>query len=188
QIKIGVLQSLHEIESRPGLVGWLRSNEIRSDPEINAQMSALVEANTRLRESIEQSRQQLAESKSPRSSSEDLAPLESTISLWLEAYLSGSRNYSSRWQHLEKAVEITWRDLFGMIAIKLLGPMNDDTLNHKIAGELRGSSQIDHRVCQRDWETVKAQFLSLDYVSITYGATVSNTGALFWNLTELGKK
>ena len=75
-----------------------------------------------------------------------------------------------------------------MIAIKLLGPMNDDTLNHKIAGELRGSSQIDHRVCQRDWETVKAQFLSLDYVSITYGATVSNTGALFWNLTELGKK
>ena len=31
QIKIGVLQSLHEIESRPGLVGWLRSNEIRSD-------------------------------------------------------------------------------------------------------------------------------------------------------------
>jgi Domain of unknown function (DUF4062) len=188
QIKIGVLQSLHEIESRPGLVGWLRSNEIRSDPEINAQMSALVEANTRLRESIEQSRQQLAESKSPLSASEDLAPLESTISLSLEAYHAGSRNYPSRWQHLEKAVEITWRDLFGMIAIKLLGPTNDDTLNHKIAGELQGSSQSDHRVCQRDWETVKAQFLSLDYVSITYGATVTNTGALFWSLTVLGKR
>jgi hypothetical protein len=188
QIKIGVLQSLHEIESRPGLVGWLRSNEIRSDLEINAQMSALVEANTRLRESLALSDQQLVESKNHNSTPGDLAPLESTISLSTEVYYRVSDRYPAKW-HSDKAVEITWRDLFGRIAIKLLAPTNDDTLNREIARELRDSSESDsRRICQRDWETVKAQFLSLEYVSITYAATISNSMALFRSLTELGKK
>lgn len=189
QIKLGIVQSLHEIESRPGLVGWLRSSEVRNDPQITEQLSALVEANTHLRESLEQSRQQLAESESRRSAPEDLAPLESTISLSLEVYDRISDRYPYKWRP-DKTVEVGWRDLFGRIAIKLLAPTNDDTLNRAIAEEISEavSSEKRRQICQRDWETVKAQFLALDYVTITYGTTVMNTGALFWNLTQLGKK
>jgi hypothetical protein len=187
-IAIGVLQSLHEIESRPGLVGWLRSNEIRSDPAITEQMSAMVEANTRLRESLE-SQLRLAESQTATFSSEDLAPLESTISLRLERYTRVSRDYPNRWRS-DNTYPITWRDLFGMIAIKLLAPTNDVTLNEQVAAEIGHASGDDPRlrVLERDWETVKAQFISLGYVTITYGMSVANIPILYWGLTDLGKQ
>jgi hypothetical protein len=77
QIKLSVLQSLHEIESRSGLVGWLRSDEIRNDPEIRAQMSALIETNGRLRQVLVATEQQLklAEQQIPESATPDLARL-----------------------------------------------------------------------------------------------------------------
>lgn len=191
QIKIGVLQSLHEIESRPGLIGWLRSNEIRIDQTTKEQMSALAEANRRLRESFEESQRRLSEALNRPTAAGDLAPLESTMSLTLDAKSRSSSRYSAEYRRGDKTVQITWRDLFATIAIKLLAPTNDDALNMQIALEIGYGSSRDTvaRVSEKDWETVKAQFLSLEYVSINYGATVvANTGALFWTLTELGKK
>jgi hypothetical protein len=183
------LQSLHDIELRPGLVGWLRSNEIRNDPATTEQLSALAEANRRLRESVEESQRQLAEALTRQASADDLAPLESTVSLTLEAKSRTARYPADKYRE-DKTVQPRWRELFAAIAIKLLAPTNDDTLNREIAQEIGYDSnkEISARVKERDWETVKAQFLSLEYVSITYGTTVMNTGALFWNLTELGKK
>jgi hypothetical protein len=188
-IKIGVLQSLHDIENRPGLIGWTRSNEIRNDPATTEQMSALVEANRRLREGVEQTQRQLAEAKNRISTSEDLASLDSTISLALESYKKASRNSSGRW-YAVKTVEISWRDLFGRMAIKLLAPANDDMLNGTIAHEIGfpALSEAQTRVSNRDWETVKAQFLSLGYVTITYGMSITKIPILIWQLTDLGTK
>jgi Domain of unknown function (DUF4062) len=183
-IKIGVLQSLHEIEARSGLVGWLRSNEIRTDSAIIEQVSALAEANSRLRELHEQALRQLVQARENAAVVDDLAPLESTISLGLEATVSGYKNV------VEKTVTITWRDLFAAIAIKLLAPTNDNKLIADIAREIAFNSNKDYHasVKEKDWETVKAQFISLGYVSIDYRPTVSNSMGLFWTLTDLGKQ
>jgi hypothetical protein len=183
-IKIGVLQSLHEIELRPGLVGWLRSNEIRTDPVTAEQMAALADANRRLRESLELAREEL-ETAAKRPRVGDLLPLESPLAITVEARYGNMRSYAEK-----RTVNTTWRALFSAMAIKLLAPTNDETLNQQIARELEygSDSGIDCRVSESDWEAVKAQFLSLGYVDINYGATVMKTGALFWTLTDLGKE
>jgi hypothetical protein len=182
-IKIGVLQSLHEIELRPGLIGWLRSNEIRTDPVAAEQLTALAETNRRLRESFDENKEKLTQALSVPAVA-DLVPLNSPITIAMEAKTDGARWAS------KKSVNTTWRDLFAAIAIKLLAPANDDSLNRQIAREIGFNSDknINAHVIDRDWEMVKAQFLSLGYVSIIYGTTMSNTGALFWYLTDLGRE
>ena len=181
-IKIGVLQSLHDIELRTGLVGWVRSNEVRQDPVALEQLAAMADVNHALRLQLEEMERMAAQAKRAPAVA-DLVPLESEVNIRMEGeqYKTGSRAF--------KVVTTTWRDLFAVIAMKLLAPTNDETLNRQVARELGYSSnEINPKVALRDWETVRAQFLSLEYVSITYGTTMAQTGALFWNLTDLGKE
>ena len=82
------------------------------------------------------------------------------------------------------------RDLFARIAIKLLAASNDDALNGVIAREIGFPplSEGTSRIKGTDWETVKAQFLSLGYVTITYGMSVSKIPILIWQLTDYGTR
>lgn len=178
QIKLCVLQSLHEIEKRSGLVGWVRPDNTESIAPLIKQLSVLSADNTRLRDELTNSQK-----KAP---AVDPAALDETITVTVESKHKGYATWHT------KQTQVTWRSLFGCIAIKLLAPTNDDTLNRQVACYL-GSFSPDEwnpevRVLETDWEAIKAQFLRLDFVKIEYGATIAKTGALFWTLTPLGKE
>jgi len=119
----------------------------------------------------------------------DLAGLDDLVVLKIE-YRNWRQQTSRKWHFDEDAKQMTWRDLFGSIAIKLLKPIADDALNHAIALTLTSITSNDYkvRVSEFDWETVKAQFISLGFVELNYSKTIGGGAALFWSLTELGKR
>ena len=78
-----------------------------------------------------------------------------------------------------------------MMGIKLLETQNDQFFNSTIAAEAIGQNKSELTsvfVVAKDWETIKAQLLAYDLVKIEYLQTISKSMALFWSLTEYGKK
>jgi hypothetical protein len=176
-LKVTVMQSLHDIEKRPSLVGWIRPTEVPSLTPLLEQLTKLSSENAKLVAKAAGVKPEPAF---------DLSMLDKSIELTVEARYKGYSSYAG------KPTKTTWRALFSMIAMKLLAPANDDLLSRTVGCYLGGYDpdkwDPDVRVRQSDWETIKAQFLKLDFVEINYMQTIAKTAALFWTLTPLGRK
>jgi hypothetical protein len=176
-IQLYALQSLHEFEKRPSLKGWVRPDDVGNLGPLIAQIRSLTDDNAKLKE-----RAQDATAKP----GPDLSVLDKKVKLTVEEQHEGGRG--SYWR-TTGTYEITWRQLFGVMAMKMLGPANDDHLRGQVGCHFtNNSSWLKARVLEHDWETVKAQFLKLEFVDLRYSETIAKSMALFWHLTPLGKQ
>jgi hypothetical protein len=175
-VQIFILQSLHEIERRPGLRGWVRPDDTENVAPLINQIGALNAENSKLKSELDAAK--------VKEATPNLDGLSASVSIRIQSKIDG------RWYDARASISTTWRDLFAAMAIKLLAPTNDDYLSGVIACHYNGSkpeSWHEYRIHPDDWETVKAKFLKLEFVDIQSLQTVSKTVALFWTLTPLGK-
>ena len=166
------------IKSHPG-VGWIRGDQISSQ-EALIDLNELRKRNDTLLEQVARLESQLATV--PKI--EGLAPLAQPVELSGECFLSG---YG--WRPWKK--EISWRDLFALIAPYLLGHPHDDqvkaTLGKSLFG-LTGKSSSTHepRMNDQDFQTVKIQLIAQNLVSVDYLKSTTGVMGLFWSLTRSG--
>lgn len=178
-IQLAILQSLHEIERRPSLVGWVRSDTVVDTATLMGRLSAL----TVLQHENESLRARVTELEQAKTEPQ-IAALDEEFAFTIQSKREGftTRNVTE--------YKRTWRQLFSLMAMKLLASQNDEYFNRTIAREVSGSTDPNMRfvIAESDWETIRAQFLALGFVSIQHLQTMSNAMALFWSLTELGKQ
>jgi hypothetical protein len=182
-----VALSLNQTIKMYPAVGWVRADLVTSAESLKE---------------LNQLRKQLAELKEYKNTiekvnlsketnfSKELAGLDDKI------ILNGT---SKRWSNYQKSydyenwtINISWRDLFAIIAPFFLDNPNDARAKAIIEKELfklaKPGSSYDPTIDEQDFQTIKIQLKALNLMNIEYSNTIQGGASLFWILTNLGKE
>lgn len=177
-IKIGVLESIKNLSGR-NLHGWVRSDQLPDVSPLLSQLKTLSDENSTLKFKLEDV---------PVTHMDDveLAGLqdfvEITISFNPTIYLKDERI---------KSFKLTWGEVFGLIAPKLISGQTDSNMKNYIGSQILAAKGYDFRskeLSEQDFQTIKIQLKALNLININYSKTIDGGAALFWGLTALGEK
>jgi adenylate kinase len=161
------------IKTHPA-VGW-----IRADQASNTQLLSELNELRKRKDELEAEVTRLQEHEAVVIP--DLAPLDDKIKV------SGKTGYLSentRWM-----IEITWKEIFAIVAPHLLTLPSDEALRHKIAVVFCEKTKKDHAMPDFDdevYQTIKIQFQALGLVNLEYLKNTKGEMRLFWSLTKYG--
>ncbi|RKG68656.1 DUF4062 domain-containing protein [Corallococcus sp. CA054B] len=158
--------------------GWVRANAI-SNAETLAEMATLQKRNAELEEEVRLLRSRET-NRIP-----DIAGLDDTYSILGASYrYRAGETINSNWK-----IELTWREIFGLLAPHLLEPKNDDlarsTLGKLIFEKLNRGDTYDD-LSDESYQTIKIQMIALGLIKLNMYNTKTGGRALFWELTEAG--
>lgn len=154
-------------------VGWVRADQA-SNTELLNEINELRKKEDALEEELVQLR------KSQVVEIPDLASLDDAIAVEGTASLSNK----SKWRF-----DITWRELFAIIAPHLLEHPNDILLRQTLSTYFCEKSPLTCLSPEIDdyvYQTIKIQLQALNLVKVEYLKTTSGGMALFWSLTKAG--
>jgi len=156
-------------------IGWVRADSA-VDPQIYKELNDLRRENQELKESVQ--RQPVIQSIS------DLAGLDEVVTLHGE----GQAPYNGRYVRRSWEANVTWGQVFGLIAPDLLSPQPDAMVAAYLAPKLKKLSNRDEitrviSVDNSDYQTIKLQLKALGLVQL-----ISANNGLVWELTEAGEK
>ena len=155
-------------------VGWVRGNQAADNTELLKQLNDLRQENDKLEKHIE-------ELENNKNEIQDLAQGddEIVISIECEVVEQFQEKYKS-WQQ-----QVTWDDLFKSIGMKIITETQEDFV-FDFLGDYIASRKYENfnyaKIDLADFEQIKAQFLSLGYISL------DNIGITnYWEITPDGK-
>lgn len=161
-------------------VGWIRADQA-SNTQLLSELNELRKKKEELETELAQTRKaQVVEIP-------NLASIDEKIKVFgkYSDYSRGSRSTSYYgWE-----LELTWKEIFALIAPHLLSNPSDNTVASKLADVIfekchKGvhSASLNNQI----YQTIKIQLQALNLVNVQYLKTTAGGGALFWSLTELG--
>jgi hypothetical protein len=182
-----VALSLNQTIKMYPAVGWVRANLVSSAESLQ-EMNEL--------------RKQLAELQEYKSTIEKVSLLKETnfskelAGLDDKIILNGTSkrwsNYQNSYVYENWTINISWRDLFAIIAPFFLDNPNDARAKAIIEKELfklaKPGSSYDPTIDEQDFQTIKIQLKALNLFNIEYSNTIQGGASLFWILTDLGKE
>lgn len=181
-LKLYVLESISNIEQNRNLAGWIRSNDSIDVRPIITEVANLQARNAELSGEVKRLQTLLGE----EASLQNLAGLNDVVRVRM-TYSTGYKSYVHN-----EVIDISWGNLFAAVAPKLLEHPNDHALRMYMEAELlrtKGITDVYKKdIEEQDFQTIKVHLEALNLVSIQYLETVQKGMALFWNITERGKK
>lgn len=176
-VAVSLIQTINQFPA----IGWTRAN-------LQTNVESLQELNT-LRKELDATKAELAKLKElPQKTAGDIAGLDEKISV--HGTVKNIGDYGNRaWES-----EISWKSLFNSISPFLLEMPADETVQkmlasicYNAAGNKLDESKIIH-INVQDFQTIKIQLMALNVITVTYSKTTKGGMALFWNLTDAGKR
>ncbi len=161
-------------------IGWIKANQA-SSPQLLNEINELRKRNERLESELSELRR-LTVVEIP-----DLASIDEQIKVFgtYSQFNPASRKfYSYKWE-----LEITWRDIFALIAPYLIETLHDDKVKNKLADvlfEKSGLSGSSSHINDQIFQTIKIQLQALKLVDIQYLKSTAGSMHLYWSLTEYG--
>ncbi len=164
-------------------VGWVRANRVASD-------AVFEEQNALLRE-IRDLKQKLAQYENESESAAnpgDLAGLDDAFGVsiyWTEYGRTGRAT-----QHLKE--KLTWGEIFRRVAPDLEAHPSDAAVNYALGKSVLKIRQPDHKhsvnVESECFKTIRVHLQALGLIKAVYSGTTKGDTALFWNLTDAGRR
>jgi hypothetical protein len=161
-------------------VGWIRANQASNTQLLN-ELNELRKTKDNLENELAKLR------KAPVVEIPNLASIDEKIKVSgrYSVYTKGSPNASN----YDWSLEITWKDIFALIAPHLLSNPSDNTVKSQLAtvlfekcNEGRHSAYLNDPI----YQTIKIQLQALNLVNVQYLKTTAGGWALFWTLTDQG--
>ncbi len=164
-------------------VGWVRANKVSSEQALFEQNQMLKELD-RLREE----NNRLVALQKPEIS--NIAGLNEEVEMdisWKEW-----STYAKEYIKKHSTVKLTWLELYRKLAPELMNRPNDAAVNYLLGAALLRTVWPQHEyavaVGKEAFNTVRIQLLALGFISTDWLQTTKGEMALFWSLTEIGKK
>jgi len=172
----------------PGLVALSLSKTIKTYPAIGwvradqASNKQLLKEINELRKKKDGLEAELAEIRESQVADiPNLASLDEKISVF------GKYIFLSKYH--DWLFEITWREVFALIAPYLLEHPNDTVVKGKLENALRNrmpEAASSVSLDDQKYQTIKIQLQALGLVNVQYSKTTAGGMALFWSLTQSG--
>lgn len=164
------------IKTHPA-VGWIRASAAPTN-ELLSELNEVRKRNSEIEAELSTLR---AQASSSRPLISDLAPLSSKVAIAGHA-ISGLVRV--RW-----SVNLTWNDLFAMIAPYILEHPNDGVVKQTLSLESfkrSGKVGVEPEIEDDVFQTIKVQLMAQALVNVQYLKTTQGGMALFWSLTRKG--
>ncbi len=167
------------IKTHPA-VGWIRANQ--------ASNTQLLSELNELRKNKEELENELAQLRKAQAVDiPNLASLDEKIKVFGKY---GEYSHSSRkTSYYSWELEITWKEMFALLAPYLLDYPNDARVKSHLGSALiekYGKGGHSASINDQIYQTIKVQFQALKLVDVTYRKATDGTSTLFWILTERG--
>jgi hypothetical protein len=162
-------------------VGWIKANQA-SNPQLLNEINELRKRNERLESELSELRR-LTVVEIP-----NLASIDEQVKVfgtYSEFNPAARKTYYKKWE-----LEITWREIFALIAPYLLETLHDDTVKLKLESALfekRNLGGSSPHLNDQIFQTIKIQLQALKLVNVQSLKTTAGTMNLYWSLTESGK-
>lgn len=159
-------------------IGWVRANS-QSNTETLNEINELRKENDSLRKRVDDLDAQ------PNVMFDNLADLSETMTV-KGSYIAMLGGMSYPWE-----VQMTWGELFGQISPYLLQTPSDCYVKDKILDD--AFFTLNHRynsysLDDQNFQTIKMQLMALDLIDVQYTKTTRGDMALFWEITDHGKR
>lgn len=166
-------------------IGWVRANSVSND-ELLQDLNNIRKENQGLRD-------ELAVIKGRESKIEvnsNLAGLDDMVDVQLEYRIKRHQRVAAVDE--KRMITASWGEIFASIAPDLLEHPSDDSVNF-LLGKMLYKKFIKERgysvkVVHEYFQTIKIQLIAVNLISVVYTKTTTGGMALFWSLTDLGKK
>jgi hypothetical protein len=162
-------------------VGWVRGGGV-SNETLLLELNDLRKQNAELHEAV----QKLTSAERPPV--DDIASIDSVHTFHGTYHVSHSGGRSSRHQF---QCEISWRDLFALVAPYLMEHPSDSVVKIKLSEALlrrTGKSGTTVRIDDQEFKTAAIQLSAYGLIETRYTKTTKGGMALFWVLTDRGKQ
>lgn len=159
-------------------VGW-----IRADQASNTQLLNELNELRKKKESLENEVAQLRSTQLVEIP--DLASIDEKVKVYGEKGVYSRTSRSTSYYSWE--LEITWKDIFALLAPHLLDRPNDANAKRhleSVLAERAGSSSVSLK--DEIYQTIKIQLQALNLVKVEHLRTVGGGMGLFWTLTDSG--
>ena len=153
-------------------IGWVRGDNIEADGDLLQQLNNLHIENTSLREKLQQLE--------IVNSSIKFAKGNSTITLTVE-FIESDNEFLNFYD-----VNISWDEIFKIIAERILTIVTANSINTKLAKALLIQNGIvfnKANISESDFTKIKIQFLAHEWINVTRKAALE-----YWEITEKGKQ
>jgi hypothetical protein len=157
-------------------VGWVRADRV-------ANVDALTELNELRKKNAEVEKELVASRATAAAPALELAPLSDPLVVRGHLVFGNARK--------DWAATVTWEDIFGLVAPRLMSRPSDQEVQSHLALDLhRKHHQNGHSPTLDDqiFQTIKLQLIAHRLVSVDYLKTVSGGMGLFWTLTDKGQQ
>lgn len=166
-------------------VGWVRASNVANE-NILAEINELRKQNSELQNALVVLEQQA----NNKPAVEGIADIDSKFTVHGE-YKVVRQGYSTRRYDFE--CNISWREMFAMIAPYLVEHPNDTAVELQLARLLKEVATGNDdgsliRINDQEFKTVSIQFQAYGLVRTTYTQTTKGGMALFWSLTQKGQR
>ncbi|MEO6118528.1 MAG: DUF4062 domain-containing protein, partial [Methylotenera sp.] len=161
-IKIGILESVRSLESKRALHGWIRSESVPELSPLIDQLTNLTSENSELKKQLKNI--PIIEPDAAVA----LADLEDKINI--EIKLRPSYRDSS----YPTVFTLSWEEIFGLIAPKLLSGQSDSYMKTYIGSQImafNSRSCYEQHLKEHDFQTIKIQFIALRLIDVQYSST-----------------
>lgn len=164
-------------------VGWVRANNIASEG-ILSEIYELRKQNAELQALLSK-----AEAQS-KPMVEGIAELDS-LTVVHGTYKTQQSGYQPHTHSFE--CQITWRKMFALVSPYLIEHPNDGVVKSKLAQSLKEvatgtSSGYSMNIRDQEFKTIEVQFTAYGLIETNYSKTIQGGMALFWSLTEKGRR
>jgi hypothetical protein len=166
-------------------VGWIRANQA-ANTQLLSEINELRKKNERLETEIAKFRQsQVAEIS-------DLASIDDKIKVFGKYTVSSGTPLSSSYRTSTHAweLEITWKEVFALIAPYLAEYISDNDVKSKLVDvflDLLEKGHLPGSLNDQVFQTIKIQFQALRLVKVERLSTIGGGVGVFWSLTESGR-
>ncbi|EME4038003.1 DUF4062 domain-containing protein [Morganella morganii] len=165
-------------------IGWVRANQVASN-ELLTEINQLRKENSTLKLKIQEN------STIELIDLNELTDLDSTLTINGEYSYIPSRSVDRVYYNFTHTT--SWRKLFSLISPYLLKHPNDQNIKsivseniYKLSTSYRNDASpvID----DQQFQTIKIQFEAYELIKLHYNNTIGGGMALFWSLTEKGRR
>jgi len=162
-------------------IGWVRANAV-SNSDLLEQINALRNKNEELQLELASVPSTVVIDSQDISSGDERIPVKI---IYQEKYESMTFKHES---------EVSWNQIISFLGPHLLQHINEDTINSQLAMSILNTIGVDansfytKKIDDEIFQTIKVQLLALGWIDIKPLTTKANTVALFWILTDLGRK
>ncbi|WEW98423.1 DUF4062 domain-containing protein [Pseudomonas nitroreducens] len=165
-------------------VGWIRANQVAST-EILSEINELRKTNAELQGVVSRLERERASS----SQIENIADIDSKYTV------HGSYNlfYNRQNRRYDFECNLSWREMFSLIAPYLIENPNDTLVKIKLAECLKeraknNSEGSSFTINDQEFKTISIQLQAYGLVKTQYSQTTTGGMALFWSLTPRGRQ